>query len=834
MRIYDYMKGILGAMGVGEDVGVPEPSWRIEEYLKDIYDAIRSGIYPSDEQVAEAIDAWLDDHPEATTTVQDGSITNAKLASSFVTPGTAAAYSSSATYAVGDYVFYGGTMYRCITAITTAEAWTAAHWTQVALGNDVSDLKSAISATQKSISYKIKTPDGISNNYAIKNTGYAVYNENYQAFKYKVSGGDKIIVRSESTIQSSYARYVFQDSATISETSISHLIGEPYTEEIYDEITVPTGANYIIFSVPSGDTETGIYISEQSSLIQEAESDIKDLNTIIDKAVFKSESRISTPEFANNYKLDGTGRCVSASGYRISKWAVNAGSVIWIKASADTEGVYQFQSNKSVPSTLPNANLIGEPVKTAVDGLVVVPDGASWVIISCATDNTVSGLYNYTIETKPFDFLKNIIGMGRGVKYPVYIPSGTSLTMSTKDGEAIGQANLNFLTFDANGNQLQYWNFSSGSSSRTITTSQDAYYVGWDRTPAKEVQVEVGSAKTTYQPYALNITDNEIIKKCLTAIVPPSRNKCQEFSALMYGDTINNVDAPHPCESFLFFTDPHTMEGTGWETRNEELMAQIQRYYNSTPTTFCLCGGDWIGNSDLPADACYKMGYIDGFMYSMFRNCHLLVGNHDTNYQGKKDASSATYTTRLSNDSISDLWYQSKKAYYTFKDGITKFYCFDTGTEGQQLTSYGNYGWEQALWFATSLLTEESEHIAVAAHILYNDLPTNSELHPLMSEILDIAEAYNDRSTISVDGNTFNFASATGKIDFCVCGHSHGDYNGIINGIPYFLTINAGTQSSVASFDLVLVDYSGKKIECVRVGSGSNRTISLETGELIT
>ena len=37
-------------------------------------------VTPTDEQVQEAVDAWLDDHPEATTTVQDGAITTAKLA----------------------------------------------------------------------------------------------------------------------------------------------------------------------------------------------------------------------------------------------------------------------------------------------------------------------------------------------------------------------------------------------------------------------------------------------------------------------------------------------------------------------------------------------------------------------------------------------------------------------------------------------------------------------------------------------------------------------------------------------------------------------------------
>ena len=40
-----------------------------------------------------------------------------------------AVYSASATYAVGDRVRYGYYIYECNTAITTAEAWDASHWT---------------------------------------------------------------------------------------------------------------------------------------------------------------------------------------------------------------------------------------------------------------------------------------------------------------------------------------------------------------------------------------------------------------------------------------------------------------------------------------------------------------------------------------------------------------------------------------------------------------------------------------------------------------------------------------------------------------------------------
>ena len=63
----------------------------------------------------------------------------------------AATYSGSATYKVGDYCIHDGGLYRCTTAITTAEAWNAAHWTATKIGPDVSDLKSALSETNKII-----------------------------------------------------------------------------------------------------------------------------------------------------------------------------------------------------------------------------------------------------------------------------------------------------------------------------------------------------------------------------------------------------------------------------------------------------------------------------------------------------------------------------------------------------------------------------------------------------------------------------------------------------------------------------------------------------------
>ena len=54
-------------------------------------------------------------------------------------------YSSTSTYNVGDYVVQSDKLYKCISAIESAEEWIAAHWTQISMSGEVSDLKSAIS-----------------------------------------------------------------------------------------------------------------------------------------------------------------------------------------------------------------------------------------------------------------------------------------------------------------------------------------------------------------------------------------------------------------------------------------------------------------------------------------------------------------------------------------------------------------------------------------------------------------------------------------------------------------------------------------------------------------
>jgi hypothetical protein len=117
---------------------------------------------------------------------------------------------------------------------------------------------------------------------------------------------------------------------------------------------------------------------------------------------YYEETTISISASPEGWKLDGTGKCVEASNYKLVKYEVTPGDTLHLKLSKDVEGteeegVYQWQSAASVPSNLPNQNLVGEPVSDAVDKYVTVPSGATWLIVSQLKTNTTDSVMLATL-----------------------------------------------------------------------------------------------------------------------------------------------------------------------------------------------------------------------------------------------------------------------------------------------------------------------------------------------------------------------------------------------------------------------------------------------------
>jgi hypothetical protein len=70
-------------------------------------------------------------------TVTDGKVTEWEFGEAGDTAIIASAYKATSTYAVGDYCVHDNALYKCNTAIETAEAWNAEHWTAVTVGEEL-------------------------------------------------------------------------------------------------------------------------------------------------------------------------------------------------------------------------------------------------------------------------------------------------------------------------------------------------------------------------------------------------------------------------------------------------------------------------------------------------------------------------------------------------------------------------------------------------------------------------------------------------------------------------------------------------------------------------
>ena len=289
--------------------------------------------------------------------------------------------------------------------------------------------------------------------------------------------------------------------------------------------------------------------------------------------------------------------------------------------------------------------------------------------------------------------------------------------------------------------------------------------------------------------------------------------KCAKFAELF-----NGTDK---VESFIFFTDPHLTGGrSGYESQMRSYLKTLKTYYDATPTNFVVCGGDWLGNADTINEACFKLGFINGTMRSLVEPYYPVVGNHDTNYQGKSTAESTELDGTLTNETIRNLFVPGEQSnYYSFDGTNTRFYVLDTGIDWGGETM-DDYRWEQVAWLADKLVTDDKPYSAIFLHIGKAALAQN---------VYSLCQAYNSATTIVLNGVTYDFTDCTGRVKYAIAGHTHADAVEVISGI-ILVTTTQMRDGNTPTFDLCLANYDNDVLHLVRVGSGAGRTISLVDG----
>lgn len=423
-----------------------------------------------------------------------------------------------------------------------------------------------------------------------------------------------------------------------------------------------------------------------------------------------------------------------------------------------------------------------------------------------------------------FDSAGNIISYeGNTMSYPIPVVGGkTYYTYRVNDSSIlVRSATSRRAFFDS---EYRYITGSYASAQNTHEAPINAKYVMFTAeipsyqcfgTNVKTVLSEKDNL-TEYVQYVnelVNVVDLE------NQIGVKDVEKVKEFSALF-----SNADKT---ESFLFFTDPHLMglSGTYDNEKFNQYIDKLKSVYKVSPCDFIMCGGDWLNNGDTKAQACYKLGLINGTMKDLFSNSYQMVGNHDTNYQGYEYVQDNTKyrDCMLTNGAISSVMgFPTNKTYYSFDGRNCKCYVLDTGIDWWDWITDDRKA--QMDWLAEQLKKDNPNHAIIFMHIICNASGVLSENAKGIEKM--IVAFNNHTQTEPINGVYYDFTGTTGHIDLVMGGHTHSDLNITIGGITAIITTNF-TNNNVPTFDMVLVDYDNSVVNLVRVGSGESRTVTL-------
>lgn len=281
--------------------------------------------------------------------------------------------------------------------------------------------------------------------------------------------------------------------------------------------------------------------------------------------------------------------------------------------------------------------------------------------------------------------------------------------------------------------------------------------------------------------------------------------------------------------AFLFYSDTH------WDYSSKVSPALLKYLYKNTGMTKTIFGGDIVNSEASDYDT---MSYLWEWRKQIkdLPNHHSVVGNHDDgNSTNNLFSEQYIYGYLMAAEETPDIVYGDNGLYYYIDSPAekTRYLYLDTGYA--DISSLSD---KQAAFIVDALKgTKSGWHIVVIAHIWYVPDYDQYDVRPVpisglsttASSIVTILDNYNSRSG--------EFADCNAKVEFCIGGHAHIDYDGTTStGIPIILvetdswhtrsglSCTSGTTTE-ASVNGIVANYDERKITVVRIGRGEGREI---------
>ena len=524
----------------------------------------------------------------------------------------------------------------------------------------------------------------------------------------------------------------------------------------------------------------------------------------------------------SDYGLETDGTSAYDTSFQLLKYQVTQGQKIHVVALKPGQGRASciFQSAASVQELAPNPNLISSPITTAINGILTVPNGATWVIIASPKNSSLPGIYKSGFEQAIQGSSFSLQNYGLEKIEPYEVVNGYKLV---QDGRCAADDSYKLIKFRVTPGKEYY---ARGFSSNGGIVYQFQPYAGVSTTssiavgtPCREsVEGMVSPESGTYY-----MIMSAMVNDTLTGLytfkdnnrLVPSYWK-EYLNTVAFPKFYNNLlNIGNHGVSFLFFTDVH--ENTGWANLVNTVHQEIHG-------DAIVNGGDLINGSTSKSD---NINTIRKLMKEIPNQKQYLVrGNHDANTNFSESTSdneiSESEFYALCMKPVENMVISNGELYYYFDNTNQKvrYIVLDTGApDGNEISN------EQIAWMVSRITELSSDWtVVIFAHMVY-------------TKIDDIAVS-GEKITEALDALT------TGaKIACVVSGHTHKDQSYIADGgYPIIITtaMNAWQESKIQgdilprtygtitefAFDTFFIDTQNRTINVVRIGAGTDRTFT--------
>ena len=105
-------------------------------------------------------------------------------------------------------------------------------------------------------------------------------------------------------------------------------------------------------------------------------------------------NRIDPKQTDVSWEILANGSSSVNGGFNIIGYNIMPGSLIYVKAkNPEAKCKFVFQNIFSVTTSVPNTAMIGNPYTADYDGLIIVPENATWICFSQEKTDDVTGIY---------------------------------------------------------------------------------------------------------------------------------------------------------------------------------------------------------------------------------------------------------------------------------------------------------------------------------------------------------------------------------------------------------------------------------------------------------